>query len=264
VFLLSYSGRLISNPDGMRIRRIAIALAVISLLAGGAQILVTAGSMGGAAAGMWDGTLVHLVWQTGAGRAYGIRAAGLVLLALCALRNGLPWPACLGAIAAADSFAWTGHAWSLHPHVLSVLLLSLHLLAAAFWLGALAPLAIVARNGDLPDIAAAISRFGRCALFVVAALIAAGLSLLGLLLGSVSNLWASDYGRCVLLKLSLVGSLMCVAAFNKLNLTPRLLAGDVRAIRTLRLSLRLELLLGALILAVTATLTTITGAPALN
>jgi putative copper resistance protein D len=264
VFFLCYSGTPAANPDGTRIRRLALGLAMTSLLTGGAQILVTAGSMSGAAAGMWDGTMVQMVWHAGAGRAYAIRAVGLVFLAFAVLRNFSPWPACIGAIAAAASFAWTGHARALHPNALPILLLSVHLLGAAFWLGALAPLAIVARGRELPRIAASASRFGASALFVVGALLAAGLGLLWKMLGGVSAMWGSEYGRYVLLKLTFVAALLCLAAVNKLSLMPRLRAGDGRAVRCLRLSIRAEMLLGALILAVTATFTTITGAPALD
>ena len=264
MFFLSYSGALVATADRVTIRRITLGLAALSVLAGGAQILATAGSMSGAASGMWDGTMVRMVWQAGAGRAYAIRGLGLLLLALAVLPNLRPWPACGGAIIAATSFAWTGHARSLHPNALPVLLQSVHLLGAAFWMGALVPLAVVARDRELPHIAATVSRFGTSAVFVVAVLLAAGLGLLCMMLGSVSDLWASEYGRYVMLKLSLVAGLLCLAAFNKLRLTPRLLAGDVRAFRGLGISLRLELLLGALILAVTATFTTIAGAPALG
>jgi putative copper export protein len=197
-FFLAYSGTLVTNPDRIKIRRIALGLSMLSVLAGGAQILVTAGSMSGAASGMWDGTMVHMVWQAGAGRAYAIRDVGLLLMAIAVLRNLPPWPACIGAMIAATSFAWTGHARSLHPNALPVLLLSIHLLGAAFWLGALGPLAVVARNRELPHIAAMASRFGTAAVFVVAGLMAAGLGLLCMMLGNVSDMWASEYGRYVM------------------------------------------------------------------
>jgi copper resistance protein D len=264
VFFLFYSGRLIASADGLKIRRIVLGLSALSVLAGGAQILVTAGSMSGAAAGMLDGSLVRLVWQAGAGRATEIRAAGLLLAALAVLPGRPPWPAGFGAMMAATSFAWNGHARSLHPDVLPVLLQSAHLLGVAFWLGALLPLSVVARGGDLRRIAAAAARFGSAAVAVVGGLMAAGLGLLWMMLGGIADLWSSAYGRYVMLKLAFVACLLCLAAFNKLSLTPRLLAGDLRAARSLRASLRLELLLGAVILAITATLTTIAGPPALG
>jgi copper resistance protein D len=84
------------------------------------------------------------------------------------------------------------------------------------------------------------------------------------LLGDFAELWRSDYGRYVMLKLAFVAGLLCLAAFNKLSLTPRLLAGDTRALQALRTSIRLELLMGGLILLATAALTTVTGPPALG
>jgi putative copper resistance protein D len=264
VFFLLYSGTLIASADRLRIRRIVLGLSTLSVFAGAAQIMVSAGSMGGEAAGMLDGSLLHMVWQAGAGRASAIRAIGLLIAALLVLSDRPSWLAFFGAVVAATSFAWTGHARSLNPDVFPILLLSVHLLGAAFWLGALAPLAIVARDGDLSRIAATAARFGTVAVFAVGGLMAAGVTLLWMLLGDFTALWGSTYGRYVICKLAIVACLLCVAAFNKLRLTPRLCAGDTRAARSLRTSIRLELLLGVLILAVTATLTTVTGPPVLD
>jgi copper resistance protein D len=264
VFFLGVCGPLIADEDRPRIRSLVVGLAALSVFAGGAQILVSAGSMADDAAGMWDGSLIHMVWQAGAGRANAIRAIGLLLAALGVLSDRPPWWALLGAATAATSFAWTGHARALNPDVLPVLLVSAHLLGIAFWLGALAPLLIVSRNGDVTIIAATSARFGSSAVFVVGGLMAAGVALLWMLLGDVTALWSSAYGRSVMLKLAFVGCLLCFAAFNKLRLTPRLLAGDSQALRSLRTSIRFEMMLGAVILAVTASFTTLIGPPALS
>jgi putative copper export protein len=128
----------------------------------------------------------------------------------------------------------------------------------------LAPLGLLARGGDLPRMAAAASRFGAAAIFVVAGLMAAGVTLLWMLLGDVTELWRSAYGRYLMLKLAFVACLLCLAAFNKLRLTPRLRAGDPRALRSLCTSIRLEMWVGVSILAVTATVTTVLGPPALS
>lgn len=264
VFFLRYDGTLITGANRLGIRRIVIGLSILSVLAGAAQIMMSAASMSGESTGMWDAPLLRMIWEAGAGRANVIRAAGLLLSALVIWSDRPPWVAIFGAAMAATSFAWTGHARALNPDGLPLLLLGVHLLGVAFWLGALAPLLIVARRADLPGIAAAAARFGAVAVFVVGGLIAAGVSLLWMLLGHVAALWTSAYGRYVMLKLVFVAGLLCLAAFNKLRLTPRLRAGDVRAARSLRTSIRLELLVGILILTVTAALTTLTGAPALD
>ncbi len=264
VFFLAACGSLLAGGDLLQIRRLVLRLALLAVFAGAAQILASAASMSGGAAGMLDGSLIGMVWQTGAGRTNGMRAAGLLLAAVTAWSLRASWWACLGAAAAATSFAWTGHARALNPDVLPILLLSLHLLGIAFWLGALLPLSWVARGGDLPRIAAAAARFGAAAVVVVGTLVLAGAALLWLLLGHSMALWTSTYGRWLIVKLALVACILCLAAFNKWRLTPRLLAGDGRAAARLRRTIRFELLLGGAILAVTATFTTITGPPALS
>ena len=263
-FFHGYSGALVAGSESLKIRRIVLGLSALSVLAGAAQIMVAAGSMSGHASGLWDGSLLHMVWQAGAGRAAVIRTLGLLLAAVAIGWDRTSWLAWLGAATAATSFTWTGHARALNPDVLPMLLQSIHLLGIAFWLGALPALLIVAHGGALPRIAAAAARFGAAAVWVVGGLVAAGLMLLWMLLGDLTALWSSKYGRYMMLKLILVACLLCAAAFNKLRLTPRMLAGDLRAVETLRASIHLELLSGGLILAVTATLTTVAGPPAFD
>lgn len=245
-------------------RRLVRCLGVLAVAAGAAHIMLTAASISGGAAGMHDGSLIRMVLQAGAGRANAIRAAGILLASIGVLPHRPPWWAVLGAAMAATSFAWTGHTHSLGPNVFPVLLLGVHLLAAAFWLGALVPLGIIAREGDLAKTASSSARFGAAAVFGVGAMLAAAAALLWLLLGGFVDLRDSTYGRIAALKLALVAALLCLAAFNKLRLTPRLLRGDVRAARHLRTSLRFELLFGLLVLTVTAALTSVAGPPALE
>ncbi len=264
VFFLRYNAAVVADAPRLSIRRMVRGLAVLAVAAGAVHVMVTAASMSGGAAGMHDSSLIRMVLQAGAGRANAIRAIGILLAAIGVLPQRPPAWALLGAAMAATSFALTGHAHSLSPTGYPVLLLGLHLLAAAFWLGALVPLSLVARDGDLAEIAAASARFGTAAVFVVVGLIAAGATLLWLLLGGFGDLPGTTYGRLAALKLMFVAGLLCFAAFNKLRLTPRLLGGDLGAVRSLRTSIRFELLLGTLILTVTAALTTLAGPPALE
>jgi putative copper resistance protein D len=262
--LLQYLKRLLAEHERRKIGRLVAGLSLLAILAGASQIVLSAASMANEAAGAFDASLLSLVWQAGAGHATVIRAIGLALAALCARSDRGSWLAVFGAALAATSFAWSGHARALGPGATAMILQGVHLLAAAFWLGALAPLLILTRTAEASRLAAAAARFGRLALVVVGALLAAGLSLLWLLLGHLDALWSSDYGRCVLAKLVLVAVLLSVAAFNKLRLTPRLGAGDMAAVAQLRISIVAELVLAGLILTVTATLTSVTGPPALD
>ncbi len=263
VWFLRYCNTLLARAPRLRIRRIVLGLSALSVAGGGAQLLISAGSMSGAASGMLDGSLLHMTWQAGAGRDNSIRAIGLLLAALGAWSGRPAWPASFGAVMAATSFAWTGHSRLLAPAV-APLILGVHLVGAAFWLGALVSLLCIARDGDVPRLAQATARFGILAPYAVGALMAAALCLLSMMLGGAAQLWSSDYGRIAMLKAGLVAALLCLAAFNKWRLTPRLLAGDAAAADGLNISLRVELSMGVLILAVTAALTTITGPPALD
>ena len=158
-------------------------------------------------------------------------------------------------------FDLVGHVHGMASNAAPGLVMCLHLLCAAFWLGALPPLLFIATGADEPQIAAAAARFGKLALRVVALLVAAGAGLLLMLIGSAAQFWASDYGRMMAIKLLAVAALLSLAAWNKLNLTPRLLRGDARATVQFRRSVLAEMGVGAVILLITAAFTTLTGPP---
>jgi copper resistance protein D len=258
VLFLSYNPSINGTHVGRRIRRLIGGLAVAAAVATCVRFMVLMGSMSDDAAGMFDLGLARMLASTAEGRATAIRIVGLALLglALCSSRR-FSMIAVGGAVAAATSFAWVGHAQALAQPLLPVLKQSTHLLCVAFWLGALGPLLILARDGDVTRLAFAAARFGRVAIAVVSLLIFAGVSLLWQLLGPPTQLWSSDYGRIVSAKLGLVACLLGLAALNRWRLIPRLLAGDSAAVQSLARSIQGEMLIGSLILLVTATLTTV-------
>jgi putative copper resistance protein D len=262
VFFLTYSVSLLEAVDRASIRRRLGILIAVALAASVARVLVTAASMSGDASGMLDAGLLALVWHGGEARSALVRAAGLLLAApvLAADRRPGVW-ASAGAAGAATSFAWVGH---LHAAGLrwATLLLGIHLLAVAFWVGALWPLWLLARGDDAQRVAAPAARFGRAAVGAVSLLLLAGVILLAALLGSASELWRSDYGRTACVKLALVACLLALAAFNKLRLTPRLTVGERAAARALRRSIAAELALAGAVFLATAALTTLSGPPA--
>ncbi len=163
---------------------------------------------------------------------------------------------------AAISFAFAGHAWAARNHGLSIALLCVHLVGVAFWVGALMPLLLVGLDGDRGTLADVARRFGNIAVYGVAVLLFAGALLLSTLLSHVTQLWTTGYGRLVCAKLAVVGALLCAAAWNKLRLTPRLQCHDGPASVDLLRSIRFEMLLAALILGITAALTSLMGSPA--
>ncbi|HEY2678292.1 MAG TPA: CopD family protein [Steroidobacteraceae bacterium] len=261
VFFLAYSGSLLQESQRARIRRLSGVLAVSAAAICCARILLLAGSMSGDLAGMFDISLQRMILNHGEGRASGLRIAGLALtaLALSSSPRALNY-ALLGAIIASTSFAWVGHIHAL-PHWYPGLVLSLHLTCAAFWLGALLPLLIVANDGTEPQVAAVVGRFGKLALTAVGLLLAAGAILLWTLIVDASTFWSSAYGVMMATKLLAAGMLLCIAAVNKLHLTPRLMNRDPKAVGLLRRSIRAEIVCAALILLITAAFTTLTGPP---
>jgi copper resistance protein D len=262
VFFTLYCGTLLRDPQRGLLRRLIGILVGVAVAASVLRILLLAGSMSGEMSGMFDSAFAGMILRAGEGRASGVRLVGLALILFALSKNpGFRGPAIAGAIAAPTSFAWVGHVHGMASNTAPSLLMCLHLLCAAFWLGALPPLLIIARGAHVPQIAAAAARFGKLALRVVAVLVAAGASLLLMLIGSAAPFWASDYGRMMAIKLLAVAALLSLAAWNKLVLTPRLLRGDARAAVQFRRSVLAEIGVGALILLITAGFTTLTGPP---
>jgi len=262
IFFLVYCGGLLQEPQRSRIRHLIGILVLASALATGAKILLMSATMRGDLAGMFDMAFARMILGAGEGLASGVRLAGLALCAFAISSNHrLRALAPAGAAIASVSFAGVGHVHGLLPNVAPSLLLCLHLLCAAFWLGALAPLLITARDRNDSQIAAVAARFGKWALGVVALLLSAGAGLLWILIGDAAQFWSSDYGRMMTVKLLIVAALLGIAGVNKLYLTPGLLQGHSKAFIQFRRTVQTEMVLGALILLITATFTTVTGPP---
>ncbi len=260
VFFLAYSLDIVSDVSRGQIRGLIRILAIVGSVISAARIGLLAGSMDGAVAGMVDLSSVRMILSAGEGRATGIRIVGLILTSLAILPGRVSLVlAIVGAVTAATSFAWIGHAHAVNAGLFPIALLILHLLCVAFWIGALGPLLLVARDRDLSILAAMAARFGHLAMAFVALLVVAGGGLLWVLLHGDLRLWESLYGQALLIKLSLVACLLGLAALNKLRLTPRLTANDTQAAASLQRSIRAEMCFVGLIFALTATLTTTMG-----
>ena len=262
VFFTLYCGGLLRDNQRVIIRRLIGILAAIGAVASALRIPLLSGSMGGNLSSMFDASFAGMILGGGEGRATGLRIAGLLFTSLAISKNpNFRAPALVGAVIASTSFAWIGHVHALSPNTAPTLLLCLHLLCAAFWLGALAPLWVIASDGNEPQIAMAAARFGKLALRVVALLIAAGASMLWMFINDAGQFWRSDYGYMMVIKLAAVVLILGLAAWNKLSLTPKLLKRQPGAVTSFRRSLSGEIFLGALILTITAALTTLSGPP---
>ena len=174
------------------------------------------------------------------------------------------------AAALSGSLAFAGHAAAGEGAVGSVHLASdvLHLLGAAAWLGALIPLALLLsatlHEGE-PALAiaqTATRRFSTLGVVSVGSLVLTGIINSWVLVGSISALIDTDYGRLLVLKIALFLVMLSVAAINRTRLTPRLIhARDISAargaMRQLRINCMIETALGVIILVIVGALGTL-------
>jgi copper resistance protein D len=145
----------------------------------------------------------------------------------------------------------------------------LHLVAAAAWVGALLPLAVLLgaahRAGDPPSMTVAREatlRFSILGIASVGSLLATGIVNSWVLAGSMHALVGTDYGRLLLVKVALFLFMLSIAAVNRLWLTPQLVqkqdsAAAHNSARWLRQNSMIEASAGAVILIIVAVLGTL-------
>ena len=241
---------LIPTPPDLapRLERAVVGLAVTGIACG--PLLLAA--EGGALLGGPPGSLLTAdIWRLAAGSSVLwmvlSAASGLALLILAPRRRS---PLLAGALLVALSFGLSGHAATAGPRWLTLPALTLHALSAAFWVGSLWPLLL---SVGRPGAKTLLQAFSTLAVTAVACLILAGVVLGSLQLETWSALVATDYGRRLLAKLTLVMGLVGLAALNRLVLTPAL-GRNERAPRRLRLTIGAELALAAGVVVLTASL----------
>ena len=256
---------------------IGLALTVIS---GAAWLVLTASAMAQQpVAGVFSGGVLWTVLSaTTFGNDWLVRSALACLLAgffAAALSRqriasrGIQSALLMSAAAFAGSLAWAGHAAggiaieaTVHP-----LADVLHLIAAAAWVGALVPLtlllsAVTPETASLVMARTATLRFSALGIASVATLLVSGLINTWYLAGSVPALIGTDYGRLLLVKIAVFLCMVAVAAFNLLRLTPRIVNIDnaavaLRALRQLRRNAAIEVIAGAIVLAIVGMLGTL-------
>ncbi|WP_298861707.1 CopD family protein [uncultured Sulfitobacter sp.] len=236
---------------------LALAAAVLSLV----RIPLRAGFlMGGTWQGATDPMILGMVAQSPLGTSMAVRLTGLalILMLLLSVRTGRV-AAGLGVLLVAVSFVLRGHALQ-EPRLLLGALITVHLLGLAFWIGAFVPLYRAARMDHGGRLA---HEFGRKAVYVVASLTVAGGIALGLFIGNPITAAFTSYGQFFLLKLTAFLAIITLAAWNKMQLTPALLRGDIDARDRLQMSIRWEVGLVLWILFTTAMLTVVSAPVAL-
>ncbi len=250
------------SPVSDRIRAWATLFAALALVAATLGFMLRGAALTGGADGMTDPEMLGLLWQTPVGDVLIYRVVGMVLIivGVFAPRVG-QWIALAGGLIALWSFAQIGHIPELEATGVRLLLL-LHLLGIAFWIGVLGPLRALSRRPEHISSAATLGhRFGQVASVIVPGLILAGLLMAWLMLGDLRSLVTTGYGQTLLIKLVLVGAVLTLAVANKLRFVPAMQAGDDKAARHLARSIEIETAVIMVVLAATATLTSVLTLP---
>jgi copper resistance protein D len=245
-----------------RIAVIALSAAAVTLVI---WLLLEGGEMGGGWADAVDPDVVFSVLSdTAFGHIWLARMLlALALLALAAWRR--PTPRLLAAILSGlflASLGLVGHA-SMREGALGVLERAnqaLHLTAAGFWLGALAPLFLSLRWLRDPnlrsDAAVALRRFSGLGHFAVAAVLITGLVNTAMILGRLPTILSSPYQATLAVKIAVVAAMVLLALYNRYQLVPLLAKAPATALSALSRNTLVEMLLGAAVLALVSVFAT--------
>jgi putative copper resistance protein D len=254
IFVAMFGRRLASSLVPVRRLGQAAALAAIVLVAG--HYALEAARMAGEMSGMWDPTLQGMAWNSPARAALICRLLGLLLIAVGLQRGSGRWTiaAVGGAVLATGAFTLTGHtSVNAHRTALAALLM-LHLLVVAFWFGALGPLYTASLRETPARAAGIIERFTTVATWLVPAILLAGIVMAVLLLPNLSAL-SQPYGELLIAKVVGFAALMGLAAANKWRFGPGLVSGTAQSGRWFRRSVAAEYVLIAVVLTITAVMT---------
>lgn len=173
------------------------------------------------------------------------RCVGLLAVAACRL-GSTPQVALVAAWLLARSVQ--GHAGA-HGTLAAVIDWA-HLLAACAWLGGLVQFSLL--PGDA--FVTATPRLRRLATVAVAALLPAGVYAALLHVPSFDALVNSAYGRVLLIKLALAAMLVALGASNRIRHVPALLSAQPPGPKRLRATVRMEVVVGTVVLLLSALL----------
>ncbi|NLQ19046.1 hypothetical protein HGG82_15690 [Marinomonas sp. M1K-6] len=218
---------------------------------------------------MFDPMMVSIYWDSPAGSTLIANVIGYCLVIIASFTLGSDrafslWPfsrlalmvASLGIASLIYSFSFTGHATEQAWYY--QIIFFTHILIAAWWLGLLFPLWLVARKSTHQESNRILERFGELAAVAVLILIICG-AWMSYVLTGWQDLFSSDYGFWLLVKLALVVVILVMTAYHKLHLVPLILKrGNTFLIQK---SILMEKMIASSILVVTAIFTTFVGPP---
>lgn len=213
--------------------------------------------------GMWDASYVSILWQSSIGLSYQLRLAAwsalIIILIVLRLNTKLIKPLSIAylviSLSIAASFTLVGHT---SEHALWVkLALVLHIFCAMWWVGSLYPLRHWCQSLPINTVQVLMREFGKQASVLVAILLIAAAVVSFILVSNIGNLFNSPHGSFLLVKIIIVALLLAIAARHKFSLVPSLI--NRKTASHLRISITIEMAVAAIILVITAALSTLVG-----
>ena len=245
-----------------------------SLVAALLYLPLQAGSMAEAGFnGMFDSLMLNIAWQSVLGTQTLWRTLSLILILGWLIWMNLRyrhsllhpskarytqtqyWVGLIFGLILAASFSLSGH--SVELGIIAQVLLTLHVIAMASWAGAIWPLYTSCRQLPSDKLGVVMHQFGQVAMFIVTSLIVCGAILIFMLVDSIGELFTSRYGQLLLLKLTLVASMLLLGAWHKFSLVPELIRNQNPS--PLKKSIAIEGLIGIGVLITTSIFTTLVG-----
>ncbi len=233
-------------------------LPLLILVRGVCQVFVFAGSDIPLSGDVIHGALLEGGW----GHAWTLQIVAAALLPAAVFARDGKWRPLQVVLIAAVIWGQTGmghpaeHIW---PADVGRVTDAVHLLGGGCWLGTLAALAIAVLpilrgHARMPALYGTIRRFSTMARVGVVLIVVSGVVAAWRYAGSVGALVHSSWGQLLLLKVLCLAGVLALGWWNWRVVTPALGEALAAAPARLRRAVRLELLLGAVLLAITAVL----------
>jgi copper transport protein len=250
------------------LRKAALAATAVLFTALLLRLAAQSVAVHGSIAALDSSILTGTLW----GKAWLLQLMGLVLATAALLPRSeiavTTWALPIATVIVALSFALSGHATAAPESMgFAVPIDTLHILGTGGWIGTLLLIVTVGlpaiMRGAVANrgrtVAVLINTFSPLALIFAGAAALTGLVSAWTQLGAVSALWTTRYGQVLLIKLALVLLVVGAGAYNSYRVRPML--GDESSGVRIRRTATVELIIAALVLAVTGVLVaTPTGA----
>ncbi|HEV7911900.1 MAG TPA: CopD family protein, partial [Methylocella sp.] len=231
-------------PAGKSVWRRRVVLSVVVAAFAGAvatslSVVGAAADAAGAARFSVDGSIIRtFLLKTGVGRIAIIEIGCAVAACLPAViawitlkksstSNLALLVAALVAGIGLAAFPFNSHPVTLDQQIAGLSASIAHRLALGVWLGGLPALILLIGAGSVPDdtrrlVAVILRRFSRLAIVAMSVILVSGTLLTWYLVGNISSLIGTEYGRLLILKLALLGGIFVIAGGLQRHLLPML------------------------------------------